>query len=294
MPPSPREPDGRRSPRVLVLLLLTALAVLSLDAGLGPGAVSDPVRRAAGTVLGPAEGGASGLLAPVRAIGDLTTGRGTLRERNAALEAENARLRDQLGRADVDRNRLAEYDGLAASTSDGGLQTVQARVVGLGGAQSFSRTATIDKGTDDGVGRDMTVLSADGLVGRVLRATASHATVLLLVDKGSTVGGRLGSDNELGFLRGDGSLAGAGRLTLTTVDSQVAPDVGDSVVSWGSPGAVPYVAGVPVGRVEKVSSSPRQQTRSITVAPYVDFSSLDVVGVVVGNAATTTSQAQGE
>ncbi len=57
---------------------------------------------------------------------------------------------------------------------------------------------------------------------------------------------------------------------------------------------MPYVAGVPVGRVEKVESSPRQQTRSITVAPYVDFSSLDVVGVVVGNAATTTTEAQGD
>jgi rod shape-determining protein MreC len=294
MPVPSRDPDGRRSPRVLILLLLAALAVLSLDAGLGPGVVSDPVRRVTGSVLGPAEGGASGVLAPVRAVRDLATGRGTLEDRNARLEAENAELRDQLGRAGVDRNRLAEYDGLAKSASDRGLQTVQARVVGMGGAQSFSRTATIDKGTADGVRRDMTVLNADGLVGRVLRATATHATVLLLVDKGSTVGGRLGSDNELGFLRGDGSLAGAGRLTLTTVDGKVAPAVGDSVVSWGSPNAVPYVAGVPVGRVEKVESSPRQQTRSITVAPYVDFSSLDVVGVVVGSAATTTTEAQGD
>ena len=104
----------------------------------------------------------------------------------------------------MDRNRVAELDGLLASARGTGYALVPARVVAMGPAQSFSRTVTIDAGTRSGVHPDMTVLNNDGLVGRVLRADRSTATVLLLVDQESVVGGRLGSSMEVGFLRGRG------------------------------------------------------------------------------------------
>jgi rod shape-determining protein MreC len=105
---------------------------------------------------------------------------------------------------------------------------------------------------------------------------------LLIVDASSVVGGRLGTDLELGMLRGDGELSDVGRLTLTTMDPTVEPATGDIVVTWGSRGGAPYVAGVPIGRIESVESSPRDQSSSARVVPYVDFSALDLVGVVVG------------
>ena len=74
----------------------------------------------------------------------------------------------------------------------------------MGPMQSFSRTVTIDAGTSSGVHKDMTVLNNDGLVGRVISATRSTADVLLILDTDSVVGGRLGSNNEIGFLRGRG------------------------------------------------------------------------------------------
>ncbi len=54
-----------------------------------------------------------------------------------------------------------------------------------------------------------------------------------------------------------------------------------SVVTWGSGGGGPYVSGVPVGRVTKVYESVRDSARRAVIAPFVDFSSLDLVGVVV-------------
>jgi rod shape-determining protein MreC len=47
---------------------------------------------------------------------------------------------------------------------------------------------------------------------------------------------------------------------------------------------VPYVAGIPIGSVEAVTSNPRELAKHAVIDPYVDFTSLDVVGVVVPRA----------
>ena len=206
---------------------------------------------------------------------------GGLRDDVARLEAENSQLKGRLAGAGVDHNRAAELDGLLASSRSTGYALVPARVVAMGPAQSFCRTVTIDAGTSAGVTPDMTVLNNDGLVGRVVRADRSTATVLLLVDQDSVVGGRLGSSMEVGFLRGRGSVGGNARLDLDLVDAAATVERDDSLVTWGSRNGTPYVAGVPIGRVVGVSSTPRQQSTQAVIEPYVDFSSLDLVGVVV-------------
>jgi rod shape-determining protein MreC len=203
------------------------------------------------------------------------------REDVARLQSENSELRGEAATAPVDRQRLAELDGLTRVVGETGYSMVAARVVAVGPMQSFSRTVTIDAGTSSGVREDMTVLNADGLVGRVVRATRSTATVLLIVDTDSVVGGRLGTNLEIGFLRGRGSMGDTGRLVLDLVDNSVVPSKDDAVVTWGSKDGVPYVAGIPIGRVESVVTTPRQSSSVAVVKPFVDFTALDVVGVVV-------------
>jgi rod shape-determining protein MreC len=95
------------------------------------------------------------------------------------------------------------------------------------------------------------------------------------------VGGRLGSNLELGFLHGRGASGTADRLVLDLMDSSVTPARGDVVVTWGSRNGAPYVAGIPIGKVVSVWSTPREMAKHAVIAPFVDFTSLDVVGVVV-------------
>jgi rod shape-determining protein MreC len=125
------------------------------------------------------------------------------------------------------------------------------------------------------------VLNNEGLVGRVIRADRSTATVLLIVDQESVVGGRLGSTMEIGYLRGRGRHDDDARLDLDLVDQSVTPARKDVLVTWGSRNGAPYVAGVPIGKVTSVRSSPSQLSAQATIAPFVDFTSLDLVGVVV-------------
>jgi rod shape-determining protein MreC len=125
------------------------------------------------------------------------------------------------------------------------------------------------------------VLNNQGILLSVISAGRNTATVVLLIDRDSVVGGRLGSDAEVGFLRGRGGLGADGTLNLDLVDNAVTPGKNDVVVTWGSRNGSPYVPGVPIGTVESVSSSPREQSLHALVNPFVDFSSLDLVGVVV-------------
>lgn len=274
--------DRRRPSRsVPVLLLLASLTLITLDVRGGDDSPVDPLRAAAGAVFGPVEEATTTVVRPFRAVPEFFTTTGSLRADVDRLEAENAALRGQLATSSLARNRAAELDGLLQTSQSTGYALVPARVVAMGPAQSFSRTVTIDAGTSSGVDADMTVLNNQGLVGRVIRADRSTATVLLAVDRDSVVGGRLGATMEVGFLRGRGEVGDEGRLELDLVDEAVTPGRDDVLVTWGSQNGAPYVSGIPIGRVTSVFSSPRQLAKRAVIDPFVDFTSLDLVGVVV-------------
>jgi rod shape-determining protein MreC len=266
-------------PRSLVVALVLACAsLITLDAG---SSAADPVRRAMGEVFGPVEAGTTAVVRPITGIPGWLRGRDELHEEIDELEAENSELRARVRTSGFDRNRLAEYDGLTAAAEDLGYALVPARVIGIGASQSFSHTVTIDAGSRAGLHPDMTVLNNDGLVGRILRVTRTTATVLLIVDADSTVGGRVGETMDLGFLSGQGEPGEDGGLDLRLVDRTVVPARDDTVVTWGSDGGAPYVSGVPIGRVTRVYSSLRDSSQRAVIEPYVDFAALDLVGVVV-------------
>ncbi|MFC7729456.1 rod shape-determining protein MreC [Actinomadura keratinilytica] len=56
---------------------------------------------------------------------------------------------------------------------------------------------------------------------------------------------------------------------------------GQRLVTLGSQGERPYVPGVPIGTVERIDKPEGGLTRTAYLRPFVRFSSLDVVAVVV-------------
>jgi rod shape-determining protein MreC len=265
----------------MIALVLACLTLMTLDHHPGSGSPLEPARAAMGTVFGPVESGTSSVVRPVTAIGDWFTSRRDMQHDIAALRSENSRLKALQSTEQYQRNQLAEYQGLTSAADTLGQALVPAHVVAYGPAQSFSRTVTIDAGSGAGVQPDQTVLNDDGLVGRVLRVTRTTATVLLIVDTESVVGGRAGASMKVGFLRGRGGLGDHGSLDLQLVDQAEAPAKGDTIVTWGSKDGAPYVSGVPIGRVTAVYASLRESSQRAVIQPYVDFGALDLVGVVV-------------
>lgn len=275
--------DTRRTRVLLVLLLVTSVCLITVDyrsASRGDRSPLDGLRSLAAAVFGPVEQGVAAVVAPVGdAVGSVSD-RGAGRDEVQRLRRKNAQLKRQLRTSALDRNRAAELDALLLLAGAGRYRIVPGQVIAIGAAQSFSWTATIDAGRRDGIRPDMTVLNGDGLVGRVKTAGPTTATVLLAVDPGSSVGIRMESSMEVGFTTGRG-VDGRGELDLRLLDGQSVMAAGDRLVTFGSQANAPYVPGVPVGTVSRVRGTPGSQTRTALVSPYVDFTALDLVGVVV-------------
>jgi len=114
-PQRPGEPRPRRS--VLVALLLACATLITLDFHGGTGSPVEPARRAMGEVFGPVESAAASAVRPLTAVPDWFRSRSSMRREIATLAAQNSDLRHQVVTSDVDRNRLAEYDGLTSAAS---------------------------------------------------------------------------------------------------------------------------------------------------------------------------------
>jgi rod shape-determining protein MreC len=273
--------DDRRARTLLVVLLLVSFVVITLDARDPENSPVDPMRQAVGAVFGPLETAAATVSRPVTQVTGYFGDVQDMRAANERLQDENDRLRSQLRTTDYARHRSEELSQLVRLGRQRSDTIVAAQVTAMGGGQTFSRTVSIDAGRADGVRPDMTVLNGQGLVGRVIAASRSTATVLLIIDSDSVVGGRVGRSMELGFISGEGDIGEEGRLSMELVDRVASPASGDPVLTWGSRNGAPYVAGVPIGSVSEVRTSPRELSKTVVLEPYVDFSALDVVGVVV-------------
>jgi rod shape-determining protein MreC len=274
----PREIRRRRT--VLVLVILASFTLIVLDARRSAGSPVEPLRHAAAVVFGPLESTATSARQPVDNLRDRFAEMDRLKAENEKLKADNEKLVSELRTTDYARNRATELDRLLKVAPK--YTVTPARVIGLGSAQSFNHTVTIDAGMADGVRPDMTVLNGDGLVGRVVRTTEATATVLLIGDRNSTVGGRLNATMALGFVSGRGEIGSSAALDYKLVDLKARPRVGDRIVTWGSSGNAPYVPGVPIGTVTSVTAVQGALGSTALVKPFVDPSRLDLVGIVTG------------
>ncbi|GAB1821425.1 rod shape-determining protein MreC [Herbidospora sp. RD11066] len=274
--------DSRRSRLFLGLLLAAALVLITVDHRSENTPVFGPMRTIVTSAFGAVERGVTTVTEPIGGfVGALAGAQGS-REQITNLKSQNAKLQGELSSQRIDKRRSAELQAMLGLSGLGGYKVVPAQVVARRASPGFEDAVEIDAGTTDGVKPDMTVLSGEGLVGRVVKATASTATVVLLCDPASSTGARLENSGELGVISGLGANGNAGRrIMFRLLDSTAPVPVGTRLVSFGSQAGVPYVAGVPIGTIEKVEATPGELTRTAYAKPFADLSSVDVVGVVV-------------
>ena len=269
--------DTRESRLLLVLLIAIAFALITVDIRGGEDSPVDGARQAAATVFGPIENGVSGAVDPIGNAVSAVRESGDRHDRLAELERENTALKAELGSDDRGRSRLKQLDKLLSISGKGQYGIKGAQVIAIGAAQGFSWTITIDAGANDGITRDMTVLNGSGLVGRVTTVGPSTSTVLLANDPDFTVGTRMEKTDELGFATGQGDRP----LLVQLLNGKAKVKAGDRLVTFGSQADKPFVPGVPVGEVVRVDPAGGGLTRNIYVRPYVGFTKLDIVGIVV-------------
>jgi rod shape-determining protein MreC len=267
---------SRRTRILLGVLVVASLTFVILDLRGGEGPFAS-VRNAGSNVLGGLERVAATVFSPITGAGSWWS---TMRDQAGQIQTltrENELLRGQLQTLETDRSRAAALDGLLRVAGVGQYRFVPAEVIAIGPAQDFSWTISIDAGRNDGIEPDMSVINGAGLVGRVLKTTADTSTVVLVVDQGSSVGGRIAGTGEIGIVSGTGR---QDELEFELLDPLADVRVGDALVTFGSKGGRPYAPGLPIGEVVEVRGTGGQLTRIARVRPYADMSRISVVGVV--------------
>jgi len=268
--------DSRRTRLVLGVLLIIAIALITLDFRDGG---ASPARNAGADIFGPIERVTHDVTNPVASLFDSITGGPSAQNTIADLQQENAELRAQLSSAQLSkaaRQQLAQLLQLDA----GGYRIKAANVIAAGG--DYSDTVTLDIGRNDGIEPNETVLNGSGFVGKVIQVSEDTSTVLLADDASSLIGVQMAGSGQIGDVTGTGkSMSGSVMLQLTLFDANGTLEPGQQVNTYASVEDQPEVPGVPVGTVVSVHSSPGALTETALVRPFVNFTALGVVGVVV-------------
>jgi len=135
-----------------------------------------------------------------------------VRQENRDLKFEIEQLRLEQVRLTEDAQQARRLQSLLGFKEQYIAKTVAAQVIGSSGSEQ-SRSVYIDKGTSNGVEKDMAVITADGVVGKILRAFGSTSQVLLISDQSSGVGAILDKSRLQGVVKG----TAAGEVILENV-----------------------------------------------------------------------------
>jgi rod shape-determining protein MreC len=274
-----------RSTRLLVVTLVAiSLATITVDYREGARGPLASAGDAAVEVLSPLQAAVSKVTHPIGNFFSTLLRLPSIRAENEQLKNDLAAAQQVISQQEADAGRVAEMEALLGlrDTLGAKVHTTAAQVI-ANGVSNFEWTITLDKGSSDGVKVDMPVLAPAGLVGHVVRVSPDASVVQLIIDPDSAVAGRLASSGKTGLLEGQG----AKDLRMSLVDTTVEVQPGEKVVTAGYkiPGVATsvYPPNVLIGEVSHTLTDPSALEKVVTVRPAVDFSTLDLVLVVVSD-----------
>lgn len=278
----------QRAPWWLFGLLLVNFALMTYDAR-DNATKQRKIRSIAQTVMYPVQRGTSGV---GNWFGGFFGNIGELRR----ASVENAQLRKQVQEMQTElrdtREKAAQaqrFEKLFKLTETSPYKTVVANVIARDPSMWFG-SVTIDKGRWAGVDVNMPVVTADGIVGRVISTSPVSAQVMLVTDERSGAGGVVGQlrqSNAMGSIKGMGEL---GVLEMRYVSGLEKVQVGDSVMTTGQDAI--YPPGYKIGDVVEVRPGSATQALLIHVRPSAGLEHLKEVAVLMYRAPQRTESDQ--
>jgi rod shape-determining protein MreC len=197
-----------------------------------------------------------------------------LHDENERLKRENDQMRMQMA---TEHEALLEAERLRAlaGLQDTGIgKTVVARVIGRDAARS--QTVTIDKGRTQGVKPDSAVITANGIVGRVIQSSNFFSIVQLITDSQSAVGVMLDTTRHQGIVKG----TGGPDLELDYIEDDSELKEGDKFLTSGMDKI--YPKGLPLGVVTSVGARPAGGLiKTVQIRPAAELGRLEDVLCVI-------------
>jgi rod shape-determining protein MreC len=229
----------------------------------------------------PIQGAVHDLASGISSVADAIAEIDRLRIDNAALLAENQRLKIENSRNEETLRENGLLTGLLQIRSSLDYQTVTATVIARESSE-FRRLVVLDQGTDDGIEvGDVAIAAGGALAGRVTEVGPDSAKVVLLTDGEFTVIGQTTTTAATGEVVGQ---LGAGVLVMRQIDSSEEVVVGDEVVTAGIElgGGVrsPYPKGLLLGQVIDVRRDANDVVQTAYLQPAADLDKLEYLLVI--------------
>lgn len=238
------------------------------------------LRHSTGEVMAPLQRVVGSVGHRARSTGRAVFGRGELVEENEQLKQENAELKRRVKDLEsIERENLnlaQQLNFVQRSRRKLVAGKVIARDIG-----GWWRIVTIDCGKRSGIRDQQAVVTARGLVGKVVDVTANTADVLLISDPSCKASVRLETaQKSTGVLSGGGvSLRGKVRCQLSLIQRDVKVKREDRLITTGLGGVFP--GGIDVGFIDSVELDNSGLFQRATVVPAVDLQGLSAVFVIV-------------
>lgn len=197
-----------------------------------------------------------------------------IRQQNKDLQAEIDRLRIEEGGIVEDARQGQRLQQLLAFKEKYVYRTLPAQIIGTSGSEQ-SRILSINKGSKDGVGVDMPVITPDGVVGRIREVYPHSSQILEISDPTSGAGVILATTRIRGILRGNG--LGQPQVVNIMPDERI--KAGEPVITSGGDQIFPR--GMAVGVVDRVTPDPDHDPLvDVLIRPAANLSQLDEVLVI--------------
>lgn len=182
--------------------------------------------------------------------------------KTAELEAENANLRQLLNY----KKAHQQFDLLPAN------------VIGRD-SSTWSNRIIINRGSNDGVQKNMTVITPDGLIGNIHEAYAAYSEVELITDPRSAVGSivQRADSRVAGVVKGSADSNSA--INMTNIPQNANIVEGDTIITSGFGGI--YPKGIPIGSVASIQNDAGGLLQYAILYPCVDFQKLEDVAIIV-------------
>lgn len=195
-----------------------------------------------------------------------------LKKKNERLSFENQVLREYKAEA----RRLQEILGFKDTSLDS-YNLLAARVIARS-PNNWNKTLVINKGSKNGIEKDMAVITPNGLVGRVGSVSKNSAQISLISDRELAVGAILQESRETcGIVEGIGDSC---LLRMIDIPYYSSIEKGHRVITSGL--SLTYPSGIDIGIIDEISREPNGLLLSATVKPAVDFNKLEEVLVITG------------
>jgi len=268
----------QRAPIWLVTLLVANLIIMAVDARDADGrqkilrvwtqTFASPLQSTSSKVTG----ATSGFFQQIWNFRRTARENEQLRERLTQIETELHTAQQSA----AENERLKELLKLNEQSE---IKNVPARVIARDPSVWFN-TITINRGTSSGIAVNMPVVTAGGIVGRVITVSPWASQVMLITDEKAGAGavvGQLGS-GALGSVKGRADL-GVALIEMRYVSGLEKVENGDYVMTTGQDGI--YPPGLNVGRVVDVKSGTATTAHQILIQPGAQLDHLEEVAVLL-------------